>query len=71
MGIMVKLKGKQEGMEMNMNTHFFFALVLPDDIKAYLNAVTEQLNQTFHLRNGCIQPIIILRWHFWAMLPIH
>lgn len=47
MGIMVKLKGKQEGMEMNMNTHFFFALVLPDDIKAYLNAVTEQLKPDF------------------------
>ncbi|MFE4810252.1 RNA 2',3'-cyclic phosphodiesterase [Peribacillus simplex] len=30
-----------------MNTHFFFALVLPDDIKAYLNAVTEQLKQDF------------------------
>ena len=30
-----------------MNTHFFFALVLPDDIKAYLNAVTEQLKPDF------------------------
>ncbi|MDO7487840.1 2'-5' RNA ligase family protein [Peribacillus frigoritolerans] len=30
-----------------MNTHFFFALVLPDDIKAYLNAVTEQLKTDF------------------------
>ncbi|CAH0125501.1 RNA 2',3'-cyclic phosphodiesterase [Peribacillus sp. Bi96] len=30
-----------------MNTHFFFALVLPDDIKAYLYAVTEQLKSEF------------------------
>ncbi|MBR8644101.1 hypothetical protein KEH51_03585 [[Brevibacterium] frigoritolerans] len=34
----------------NGNEHeysFFFALVLPDDIKAYLNAVTEQLKPDF------------------------
>ncbi|WP_285765877.1 RNA 2',3'-cyclic phosphodiesterase [Peribacillus sp. SI8-4] len=30
-----------------MNTHFFFALVLPDDIKAHLHAVTERLNSRF------------------------
>ncbi|MGG4265348.1 RNA 2',3'-cyclic phosphodiesterase [Peribacillus simplex] len=47
MEIMVKLMGKQEGMFVTMNTHFFFALVLPDDIKAYLNAVTEQLKSDF------------------------
>ncbi|MFP3512588.1 RNA 2',3'-cyclic phosphodiesterase [Peribacillus sp. SIMBA_075] len=44
---MVKLMGKQEGMFVTMNTHFFFALVLPDDIKSYLNAVTEQLRSDF------------------------
>ncbi|MFD6439698.1 2'-5' RNA ligase family protein, partial [Peribacillus sp. NPDC060186] len=30
-----------------MNTHFFFALVLPDDIKTYLNDVTEQIKSEF------------------------
>ncbi|WP_157805767.1 RNA 2',3'-cyclic phosphodiesterase [Bacillus sp. mrc49] len=47
MGIMVKLEEDQEGMSVTMNTHFFFALVLPDDIKAYLHAVTERLNSGF------------------------
>ncbi|MBK5500416.1 MULTISPECIES: RNA 2',3'-cyclic phosphodiesterase [unclassified Peribacillus] len=30
-----------------MNTHFFFALVLPDDIKTYLNDATEQIKSEF------------------------
>jgi RNA 2',3'-cyclic 3'-phosphodiesterase len=30
-------------MYLTMNSHFFFDLILPDDINSYLNGVTEQL----------------------------
>jgi RNA 2',3'-cyclic 3'-phosphodiesterase len=39
--------GKKEGMDMNSNTHFFFALTLPDETKEYIYEIMEQIKPEF------------------------